>query len=78
MANLSIRKLDDNTYKNLCEQARFHGISMEEEARRIITLAVAPKTPNIIEVFLKNFGAQNGVDLDLPTRGKPHKPIQFS
>ncbi len=35
MATLTVRKLDDNTYNRLQSRASDHGISMEEEARRI-------------------------------------------
>lgn len=42
MANLSVRQLDDNTLQALRMQAAKHGVSMEEEARRILRSAVRP------------------------------------
>ena len=42
MANLSIRKLDDDTITRLRIRAAHHRISMEEEARRILRQAVTP------------------------------------
>ncbi len=77
MANLSIRKLDKNAYERLRIQAANHGVSMEEEARRIIYLAVsAPES--IGGVFQKYFGHANGIDLDIPNQRKPHEPMDFS
>ena len=35
MANLSIRRLDDMVYQHLQRLARAHGVSTEEEVRRI-------------------------------------------
>ncbi|MBI5447404.1 MAG: hypothetical protein HY939_01575 [Gammaproteobacteria bacterium] len=76
MANLSIRKLDDGAYKQLHLRAVKHGVSMEEEARRIICQAVA--TPeNIGAVFQKHFGPKNGIDLKKTNEKKPHSPMEF-
>ncbi len=76
MANLSIRKLNKTTYEQLRMRAAKHGVSMEEEARRIISQAVsAPE--NISSVFQKYFGRKNGIDLKLPPR-KPHEPMDFN
>lgn len=72
MANLSIRKLDDLTYEQLRIRAAQHKLSMEEEARQIIYHAVMT-LPRISDIFLKNFGAKNGVDLDKINPRKPHQ-----
>ena len=40
MASLSVRKLDEETLARLRARAASHGISMEEEARRILKEAV--------------------------------------
>lgn len=75
MANLSIRKLDSKAYEQLRVRAARHGISMEEEARRIIYQAVsAPE--RISSVFQKYFGVENGINLEVSVR-KPHKPMDF-
>ena len=76
MANLSVRKLDDNTYERLRVRAAQHGVSMEEEARRILTRATAAPE-RIGDLFLKYFGPANGVELELPTR-EPHEPLDLS
>ena len=67
MASLSIRKLDDETYVRLRDRAASHGLSMEEEARQILRLAVAPPE-RLGDFFLRVFGPENGIDLELPPR----------
>lgn len=76
MANLSIRKLDEQTYKQLQLRAAKHGISMEEEARRILYQAVS-ESEDLGAIFQKYFGAKRGVTLELH-RKKPHEPLDFS
>ena len=72
MANLTIRRLDDQTYELLKERAARDGLSMEEEARRILGRAVAPPG-RLGDLFMKTFGAGQGLDLSLPVR-QPHEP----
>lgn len=77
MANLSIRKLNANAYKQLRLRAVRHGVSMEEEARQIIChVVLAPE--RITTIFQEYFGHKNGVDLDIPNERKPHEPMDFS
>lgn len=75
MANLSIRKLDKNAYKQLQMRAAKHGVSMEEEVRRIIYRAIAAPE-QITVIFQKYFGKKNGVNLEQNKR-KPHEPMEF-
>ena len=42
MSSLTIRNLDDTTKQRLRIQAARHGVSMEEEVRRILKEAVRP------------------------------------
>ena len=72
MASLTIRKLNDRTYEHLKDRAARYGVSMEEEARRILARAVAPPG-RLGDLFLKTFGAMRGGDLETPPR-KPHEP----
>lgn len=72
MASLTIRKLDDRTYEHLKDRAARDGVSMEEEARRILARAVTPPG-RLGDLFLKTFGATRGVDLETPPR-TPHEP----
>ena len=75
MANLTIRRLDDQTYACLKVLAARDGVSMEEEARRILARAVAPPG-RLGDLFVKTFGAARGLDLSLPAR-QPHEPADL-
>jgi len=72
MAGSSVRKLDDETLSRLRIRATKHGVSMEEEARRIIKAAVS--APDWLgDLALRIFGPEHGVDLQLPEKA-PHEP----
>ncbi len=72
MASLSVRKIDEDLYKRLRVLAAKHGVSMEEEVRRILRRVVtAPE--RLGDLALECFG-DNGVELELPSR-QPHDPI---
>ncbi len=76
MANLSIRKLDDDTITRLRIRAAHHRISMEEEARRILRQAVA--TPKRLgDLSGQFFGPEFGLELELPQHA-PHEPLSFA
>jgi len=75
LASLSIRKLDDETCNRLRDRAARHGVSMEEEVRQILKQAVSPPE-RLGDLFLKVFGPERGVDLELSPR-EPHEPIDF-
>lgn len=75
MAGLSVRRLDDETLSRLRIRAAKHGVSMEEEARRILKDAVnAPD--RLGDLALRIFGPEHGVDLPLPDR-TPHEPLDL-
>ena len=73
MPSLSVRKIDHDVYQRLKIRAAQHGVSMEEEVRRILRLAVAAPE-RLGDLALEYFGA-NGVELQLPPR-KPHDPMR--
>lgn len=75
MSTLTVRRLDDNIYRRLRIRAAQDGISMEEEARRILTQAVSAPL-RLSTVFRKHFGEHHGIQLQ--TRRKPHEPIDFN
>ncbi len=76
MASLSVRKIDDEVYELLRARAAEHGVSMEEEVRRIIKRAVgAPE--RLSELALQCFGPPYGLELELPGR-EPHEPVDLS
>lgn len=72
MASLSVRNLDDDIYQKLRMRAVENGISMEEEARRILRRAVAAPE-RLGELALRCFGPAHGVELELSLR-EPHEP----
>ncbi len=76
MPSLSVRKLDEDTFRQLRVQAAKHGVSMEEEVRRIIKRAVT--TPeNLGDLAVRLFSAAyNGDELRLPQR-ETHAPATF-
>ena len=76
MANLSIRKLDDDTIARLRIRAAHHRVSMEEEARRILRQAVIP-SKRVGDLSIQFFGAESGVELELPQHA-PHDPLSFA
>lgn len=58
-------------------RAAEHGISMEEEVRRILyATLIPPKKPSL--VFKKYFGKKNGIDLDTSHTSLPHDPIDLN
>lgn len=76
MASLSVRQIDEETYRRLRIRAAEHGVSMEEEVRQILKRAVsAPE--RLGDLAVKYFGSDHGVDLDLPARD-PHEPPDLS
>jgi len=76
MANISVRNLDNKIYEKLCNRAAKHGVSMEEEVRQIIFEAVSTHE-KISHIFQKNFGPQNGIDLESTFDSSPHPPMDF-
>ncbi len=76
MPSLSVRRLDEDTLSRLRIRAAQHGVSMEEEARRILKDAVSPPD-HLGDLALRIFGPKHGVDLQLPER-TPNEPLDLS
>jgi antitoxin FitA len=72
MATLTIRNVDAAVKERLRLRAARHGRSMEAEARRILSEAVASNgdqpEPNLAEAIRRRFAPLGGVDLELPPR----------
>ena len=66
MASLSIRKIPDEVIARLRVQAAHNGVSMEEEARRLIREGVAGAEP--VGSLARELFSDDGVELDLPDR----------
>ena len=81
MANLTIRNLDAAIKERLRLRAARHGRSMEAEARRILSEAVADDRdepePNLAEAIRRRFAPLGGVDLELPPREFVDDPPSF-
>lgn len=73
MPSLSVRKIEDDVYERLKIRAARRGVSMEEEVRRILRLAVAAPE-RLGDLALECFG-DTGVLLELPPR-EPHVPAR--
>lgn len=66
MAQLVVRKIEENVVHKLKELAGRHGISMEEEHRRILRealLGVGPKTEISFKKYLKTMPDVGGDEL---------------
>ncbi len=76
MASLSVRKIDDETIAHLRVRAARHGVSMEEEVRRILKQAVA--VPDRLgDLAVRLFSpAWGGAEVELPER-EVHDPMEF-
>ena len=76
MASLSVRRIDDETVAHLRVRAAKHGVSMEEEVRRILQRAVA--TPERLgDLAVRLFSpAYGGPELELPPRNT-HEPPEL-
>lgn len=72
MRSLSVRKIDEDLYERLRIRAAQHGLSMEEEVRRILKRVVAAPE-RLGDLALEYFGDE-GVELQLHPR-EPHEPM---
>jgi plasmid stability protein len=70
MANLSIRKLDDEVFSKLRMIASQHGVSMEEEVRQILTKTVLQQV-KLGDLALQLFGNEQGIELELLKHSAP-------
>jgi plasmid stability protein len=80
MASLTIRRLDDGVKARLRIRAAEHGRSMEEEARHLLTKALAeePKQPlNLFESIRRRIEPLGGVELEIPARAPMRDPPTF-
>lgn len=80
MASITIRRLDDTVKARLRIRAASHGRSMEEEARHVLTAALAeePKRPlNLADAIRSLFEPLGGVELEIPPREPMRRPPTF-
>lgn len=75
MANLSVRKLDEDVFSKLRLRAATHGVSMEEEVRQILKRAVTNPI-KLGDMALQLFGETQGIELELYEH-TPHEPLDL-
>jgi len=75
MASLSVRKIDDDVYQRLKARAAEHGVSTEEEVRRILRQAVSAPG-RLGELAVRLFGPDHGTDVEAQPR-PPHEPVDL-
>lgn len=79
MASITVRNIDDTLKERLRVRAATHGHSMEEEVRQILKQAVGGITGvGLLSLSRDLFSANNGVDLDLPSRPQDRAPPDFN
>ena len=74
MANLSIRRLDEDTVRRLRVRAEREGISLEETVRRVLRTAVVDEEP--LGTLIRRIVGR-GFDIELPQR-EFDTPIDFA
>lgn len=70
MATLTIRNMDETVKQALRLRAAAHGISMEEEARRILKEVIVPvaASTHLGQQLLRRFSAVSSEEFSLPER----------
>lgn len=74
MPGISVRRIEDEVYRKLRDRAKRHGVSMEEEVRRILRSSVSP--PERLGDFAFDLFGKDGVDLAVPDR-VVHEPVDL-
>ncbi|MGI9250490.1 MAG: FitA-like ribbon-helix-helix domain-containing protein [Pseudohongiellaceae bacterium] len=75
MTNITIHNVDKDLEHRLCARAAENGRSVEEEAREILSEAVAGKSlppRNLAAAIRAEFAPLGGVELELP----PREPVR--
>lgn len=76
MATLTIRNMDDSIKQSLRIRAAQHGVSMEEEARRILREALVrvSQAQPLGQRLKQRFAEVAEADFELPSRQLPRTP----
>lgn len=80
MASVTIRKLPDEVKERLRVDAAKSGVSLEAYAREILREAAGSggmRVANLVELARECFGADGGVELELPERGSKRGAVDF-
>jgi plasmid stability protein len=80
MATLTVRNIDESLKSRLRLRAAVHGRSIEEEARAILSAALAPEAPQakgLGSALNALFQPLGGIDLEIPPREPMREPPSF-
>ncbi len=79
MPMLTIRNIDESLKARLKVVAAQHGVSMEEEVRRIIRDAIQPNSQEkgLGSRIHQRFAKVGGVDIELPSRKTARQAPEF-
>lgn len=78
MASLTIRNLDDVTKQRLRLRAAMHGVSMEEEVRRLLKETLGSTVPvKLGQRLLGRFAESASQEFKLSSRRVPRKPPRW-
>lgn len=78
MSTLTIRQLDERTHARLRGRAAKHGRSVEAEVRAILEAAVNVPEKNFLLSLHAVMAPVGGLDLEVPTRTDPPRPVDLS
>ena len=78
MGTLTIRQLDERTHARLRGRAAEHGRSVEAEVRAILDAAVNLPEQNFLLSLHASLAEVGGVDLEVPSRNDPPRPVDLS
>lgn len=78
MSTLTIRQLNEHTHARLRVRAAKHGRSVEAEVRAILDTAVDLPEENILLALHASFSKVGGLDLQVPERTEPPRPVDLS
>ena len=78
MSTLTIRQLNEHTHARLRGRAAKHGRSVEAEVRAILDATVDLPEENILLALHATFSEAGGVDLEVPDRSEPPRPVDLS
>lgn len=75
VARINVRDIEDSVKDRLRVRAARNGRSLEEEVRTILRSSVRGMNgPEFVEFMTREFGPENGVDIELPPRSS-HRRI---
>jgi antitoxin FitA len=78
MGTLTIRQLDEGTHARLRGRAAEHGRSVEAEVRAILDASVNRPDQNFLLSLHATLVETGGVELEVPTRTEPPRPVDLS